>query len=249
MHSWLNAKRDERFAERCHDICDTYRLAPARAEAGIATASLDEKTGIQALEREAPTIPMIPARVERQEPEYIRHGTRVLIAAMRVACGAVLGQIGATRTEADDDPATRRGVPDLRRHRALVPLAADAFRLASSLSRHPLRQCAHPGREAAPERLVHRSRRAPRGGDQGPARGWAHGPPSPTVIQRSPKVGTPIPGAGEEPRGPTLAPRPDQLALRRLLAGAPAPRSPSLQLTQPIKRGRISSWYHQGVSS
>jgi len=76
-------------------------LAPQRAEAGIVTVSVDEKTGIQALERKAPTLPMVPGRPERQEPEYIRHGTRVLIAALRVACGAVLGQVGATRTEAD----------------------------------------------------------------------------------------------------------------------------------------------------
>ena len=40
------------------------------------------------------------------------------------------------RIDAGDDPAARRGIPDLRRHRALVPLDQDAFRLASSLSRH-----------------------------------------------------------------------------------------------------------------
>jgi transposase len=76
-------------------------LAPQRAEAGIETISLDEKTGIQALERKAPTRLPAPGRIERREPEYIRHGTRVLVAALRVACGTVLGQVGATRTEAD----------------------------------------------------------------------------------------------------------------------------------------------------
>lgn len=98
---WLNAKRDERFAERCHDVCETYRAAPARAAAGIETVSIDEKTGIQALERKTPNRPMAPGRPERQEPEYIRHGTRVLVAALRVASGAVLGQVGGTRTETD----------------------------------------------------------------------------------------------------------------------------------------------------
>ena len=34
-------------------------------------------TGIQALERAAPTLPMRPGKVERREFEYIRHGTRV----------------------------------------------------------------------------------------------------------------------------------------------------------------------------
>ena len=98
---WLNAKRDERFEERCHDVCETYRAAPERAAAGIETVSIDEKTGIQALERKTPNRPMAPGRIERQEPEYIRHGTRVLVAALRVASGAVLGQLGETRTEAD----------------------------------------------------------------------------------------------------------------------------------------------------
>jgi transposase len=100
-HAWLNAKRDEHFTERCHDVCEAYRLAPQRAEAGIETVSLDEKTGIQALERKTPTRLPAPGRIERREPEYIRHGTRVLVAALRVACGAVLGQVGATRTGAD----------------------------------------------------------------------------------------------------------------------------------------------------
>lgn len=76
-------------------------MAPERAEAGVETVSIDEKTGIQALERKAPTRPAAPGHVEQREPEYIRHGTRVLVAALRVAYGAVLGQVGATRTEAD----------------------------------------------------------------------------------------------------------------------------------------------------
>jgi hypothetical protein len=38
--------------------------------------------------------------------------------------------------DASSEPATPRGIQDLRRHRALVPLARDAFRLASSLARH-----------------------------------------------------------------------------------------------------------------
>ena len=98
---WLNAKKDENFAERCHDICETYRLAPARAAVGIKTKSIDEMTGIQALERIAPIQPMISGRVERREFEYLRHGTHTLIAEFDVATGEVAGQLGPTRTEAD----------------------------------------------------------------------------------------------------------------------------------------------------
>ena len=64
--------------------------------------STDEKTGIQALERAAPTLPMIAGRAERQEYEYLRHGTQCLIANWEVATGRVIApSVGATRTEAD----------------------------------------------------------------------------------------------------------------------------------------------------
>jgi transposase len=63
--------------------------------------SIDEMTGIQALERRAPSLPMRPGKVERREFEYIRHGTQTLIAAFDVATGQVRGVVGGTRTEAD----------------------------------------------------------------------------------------------------------------------------------------------------
>ncbi len=73
---------------------------------GVHLVSTDEKTGIQALERAAPTKPMRPgvagqaSRVERQEYEYIRHGTQCLIANFEVATGKQIApSIGATRTE------------------------------------------------------------------------------------------------------------------------------------------------------
>lgn len=63
--------------------------------------SIDEMTGIQALERLAPSLPMRPGKVERREFEYLRHGTQTLIAAFDVATGQVTGVVGDTRTEAD----------------------------------------------------------------------------------------------------------------------------------------------------
>ena len=63
--------------------------------------SIDEMTGIQALQRAAPSPPMRPGRIERREFEYIRHGTQTLIAAFDVATGRVVGTIGDTRTEDD----------------------------------------------------------------------------------------------------------------------------------------------------
>jgi hypothetical protein len=79
-----------------------YQAAAAAAEEqGGQTVSIDEMTGIQALERAAPSLPMKPRLVERREFEYIRHGTKALIAAFDVATGKVRGTIGDSRTEAD----------------------------------------------------------------------------------------------------------------------------------------------------
>jgi hypothetical protein len=59
-------------------------------------------TGIQALERIAPTKPMKPGLVERREFEYTRHGTQCLIANFEVATGQLITPtVQATRTEED----------------------------------------------------------------------------------------------------------------------------------------------------
>lgn len=58
-------------------------------------------TGIQALERIAPGLPLVPGKVERCEFEYKRHGTQTLIAAFNVTTGEVEGVVGNTRTEKD----------------------------------------------------------------------------------------------------------------------------------------------------
>lgn len=64
--------------------------------------SVDEKTGIQALERIHPTQPAKPGQVERIEFEYERHGTQALIANFEVATGKVIfPSVQQTRTEAD----------------------------------------------------------------------------------------------------------------------------------------------------
>lgn len=59
-------------------------------------------TGIQALERTMPDIPMKPGRSVKREFEYIRHGTQTLIASFNVATGAIdLATVGDTRTSLD----------------------------------------------------------------------------------------------------------------------------------------------------
>ncbi|WP_018752596.1 hypothetical protein [Paenibacillus sanguinis] len=66
-----------------------YRSAPSSLlhTFGVHVVSLDEMTGIQALERLHSTLPMKPGLVERREFEYVRHGTLSLIAGLEVATG------------------------------------------------------------------------------------------------------------------------------------------------------------------
>jgi transposase len=79
-----------------------YETAQARSEQGELIISLDEMTGIQALERIMPDIPMKPGRIVKREFEYKRNGTQSLIASFNVATGAIAhATVGATRTEAD----------------------------------------------------------------------------------------------------------------------------------------------------
>lgn len=98
---WLTPKPDPDFETKCAEVCSAYLEAPGAAAEGVHTVSIDEMTGVQALERAAPLLPMKPGKVERREFEYIRHGTQTLIAAFDVATGKVQGTVGDSRTEAD----------------------------------------------------------------------------------------------------------------------------------------------------
>jgi ABC-type sugar transport system ATPase subunit len=101
VRGWLTAKPDPEFETKCADVCTVYKDAAAAARQDVRTVSVDEMTGVQALERAAPDLPMRPGDPVRREFEYVRHGTQTLIAAFDVATGQVLGVVGDTRTEQD----------------------------------------------------------------------------------------------------------------------------------------------------
>lgn len=79
-----------------------YQAAPEQAEKGEMVVSTDEMTGVQALERKHPGLPLAVGKFERREFEYIRHGTLSFIVNFEVATGRV-GRVscGPTRNEAD----------------------------------------------------------------------------------------------------------------------------------------------------
>jgi hypothetical protein len=98
----LTPPADAQFDAKVADVCSLYRDAPALAERGERVISTDELTGVQALERKQPGLPLASGKVERREFEYIRHGTRSFILSRDVVSGQIVApSCGPTRTEAD----------------------------------------------------------------------------------------------------------------------------------------------------
>lgn len=96
VRQWLHSP-DPQFRQKVNEICALYRQAPK----GSVVLSVDEKTGIQAIERKHADHAPGPGRVRRREFEYIRHGTQSLIAALDVHSGRVIGRCTDRRTQAD----------------------------------------------------------------------------------------------------------------------------------------------------
>src|SRR5207248_3216078 len=87
---WLTPPADPHREETIVAICQVYHEAPQLAEQGERTVSTDELTGVQALERKHPGLPLAPGKVERREFEYVRHGTRTFILSRDVASGKLV---------------------------------------------------------------------------------------------------------------------------------------------------------------
>ena len=77
---------DPQLIEKTRDIVGLYLNPP---EAAVVFA-VDEKPQIQALDRTAPTLPMLPTTPARATHDYVRHGTLDLFAALDVASGTVI---------------------------------------------------------------------------------------------------------------------------------------------------------------
>jgi transposase len=88
VETW-KLSRDPQFIDKVRDVVGLYLDPPERA----LVLGVDEKSQIQALDRSAPTLPMLPGTPERATHDYLRHGTTSLFAALDVGSGRVYGQL------------------------------------------------------------------------------------------------------------------------------------------------------------
>src|SRR5512133_2962384 len=80
---------DLQFVEKVRDVVGLYLNPP---EAALVLC-VDEKTQVQALDRTAPVLPLLPGVAERRTHDYRRHGTTNLYAALDVASGNVIAEL------------------------------------------------------------------------------------------------------------------------------------------------------------
>jgi transposase len=80
--------KDPLFIEKLRDIVGLYLHPPERA----VVLCVDEKAQVQALDRSQPVLPMRPGQAERRTPDYLRHGTTNLFAALDYKAGTVIGE-------------------------------------------------------------------------------------------------------------------------------------------------------------
>jgi transposase len=88
---WLHSQDDE-FRTKRDEILRLYYETPADE----LVISVDEKPGIQALERRYAEVPMKPGQPVRREFEYVRHGTLTLMGALDVRSGKAFGFLAPT---------------------------------------------------------------------------------------------------------------------------------------------------------
>jgi transposase len=88
QETWKLSK-DPQFIAKVRDIVGLYLNPPERA----VVLCVDEKSQIQAVDRTAPILPMLPGTPERATHDYRRAGTSSLYAALDLTTGKVIGRL------------------------------------------------------------------------------------------------------------------------------------------------------------
>ena len=116
---------DPDLVEKIRDLVGLYMNPPVNA----AVFAVDEKPQIQALNRTAPILPMLPTTPQRASHDYQRNGTCDLFAALEIATGRVITDIRARHTSADF-------VAFLNKINRDVPKTLDVHIILDNLSAH-----------------------------------------------------------------------------------------------------------------
>jgi transposase len=116
---------DPDLVEKVRDIVGLYLNPPVAA----VVFAVDEKPQIQALNRTAPTLPMLPTTPARATHDYERNGTCDLFAALNIATGTVITDIRKTHNSADF-------VAFLNKVNRHVPAGLDVHVVLDNLSAH-----------------------------------------------------------------------------------------------------------------
>ena len=116
---------DPQFIDKVRGIVGLY-LNPPEATMVLC---VDEKSSIQALDRTAPVLPLLPGTPSRRSHDYTRHGTTNLYAALNVASGMVISQLTARHRAVEF-----KGF--LHRIDAAVPAGLDVHLICDNSSTH-----------------------------------------------------------------------------------------------------------------
>jgi transposase len=116
---------DPDVVEKVRDLVGLYMNPPDAA----AVFAVDEKPQIQALNRTAPTLPMLPTTPQRATHDYERNGTVDLFAALDIARGTVISDIRASHTQDDF-------IAFLNKINREVPAGLDVHVILDNLSTH-----------------------------------------------------------------------------------------------------------------
>ena len=88
---------DPQFIDKVRDVVGLYLNPPDAA----VVLCVDEKTQVQALDRTAPILPLLPGVAERRTHDYRRNGTTNLYAALDVASGKVIADMAPRHRAAE----------------------------------------------------------------------------------------------------------------------------------------------------
>jgi transposase len=89
VQDFFKLSTDPQFVDKVVDVVGLYHHPP---EAAVVLC-VDEKSGMQALDRSQPVLPLMPGVPERCSHDYVRHGTSSLFAAFNIADGTVISAL------------------------------------------------------------------------------------------------------------------------------------------------------------